>query len=232
MAGAAPALQVRRRRWRRVAAQWPTILLLGVLWMLLWGTIAWGTFVSGALLGVVVVTVLPLPPVGVRGAFRPWPVTVLVARFGADLVVASFQVAWTALRPGPQPRGGVVAVPLRPAPDVLFTMTAELSSLVPGSLVVEVDDEAAVLYVHVLDLAGSGGPDAVRAQTLRLEERVLRAFASRADLTRAGLPASRTATAMPPELARARTERAQAPGVGEIEHRGGDGKHPRAEDRP
>ena len=174
-------------RARRVAAQWPTILLLSLVWMLLWGTFAWGTFVAGLLLGALVVGVLPLPPVGVAMAFRPGPVAVLAGRFVADLVVASFQVAWTALRPGPQPRGGVVAVQVRPAPDVLFAMTAELSSLVPGSLVVEMDTRTATLYLHVLDLDASGGAAGVQEQTLRLEERVLRAFAARADLVRAGL---------------------------------------------
>ncbi|QAY63835.1 Na+/H+ antiporter subunit E [Xylanimonas allomyrinae] len=177
----------RRRRLRRVAAQWPALLLLGVLWVALWGTITWGTFVAGVLLGAVVVAVLPLPPVGVRGTIRPWRAAVLAFRFATDLVVASFQVAWTALRPGPAPRGGVVAVPLRPAPDVFFAMTAELSSLVPGSLVVEADTERCVLYLHVLDLATAGGADGVRQQTLHLEERVLRAFASRPALARAGL---------------------------------------------
>ncbi|GAB2462601.1 Na+/H+ antiporter subunit E [Xylanimonas ulmi] len=179
----------RRNRLRRVAAQWPSVLLLGVLWMALWGSITWGTFLAGLLAGLVVVALLPLPPVGVRAALRPWRAVILGARFAADLVVASFQVAWTALRPGTSPRGGVVAVPLRPAPDVFFAMTAELSSLVPGSLVVEADTRTATLYLHVLDLDAAGGPDAVREQTLHLEERVLRAFASRADLARAGLAA-------------------------------------------
>ncbi|QAY69346.1 Na+/H+ antiporter subunit E [Xylanimonas protaetiae] len=188
-AGQAAAVGVARRRVRRVVAQWPTILLLSGLWMLLWATFAWGTFVAGLVLGVVVVAVLPLPPVGVDAAFRPGRVAVLAGRFVGDLVVASFQVAWTALRPGPQPRGGVVSVPLRPAPDVLFAMTAVLSSLVPGSLVVEVDTRTAVLYLHVLDLDAAGGVAGVRAQTLHLEERVLRAFAARGDLVRAGLAA-------------------------------------------
>src|SRR5689334_6264691 len=151
-----------RRRVRRVAAQWRTILLLSVLWMLLWATFAWGTFLAGLVLGVLVVAVLPLPPVGVDVAFRPGRVAVLAGRFAGDLVVASFQVAWTALRPGPQPRGGVVSVRLRPAPDVLFAMTAGLSSLVPGSLVVEIDTRTAVLYLHVLDLESAGGAAGVR----------------------------------------------------------------------
>jgi multicomponent Na+:H+ antiporter subunit E len=180
------------RRARRLVEQWPMILVLALIWCLLWGSFAWGTIAAGLLLGALVVAVLPLPALGLRGAFRPWPATVLAARFIYDITTASFQVAWTALRPGPVPRGGVVAVELRPAPDVLFVMTAELSSLVPGSLVIEVDARAAVLYLHVLDLAASGGPDGVREQTMLLEERVLRAFASNQDLEVAGL---RSATA-------------------------------------
>jgi multicomponent Na+:H+ antiporter subunit E len=176
-----------RTRTRRVAAQWPTVLVLAVLWVLLWGHATWGNLLAGALLGLVVVAVLPLPPVAGRLALRPWPTVVLLARFGADLAIASFQVAWIALRPGPLPRGGVVAVPLRPAPDLVLTTTAGLSSLVPGSLVVEADTDTTTLYLHVLDLAASGGAEGVRAQTLRLEERVLRAIAARPDLARAGL---------------------------------------------
>lgn len=181
------------QRLRRLARQAPAVVMLAVLWTFLWGDVAWGTFAGGLLVAATVVLLLPLPTVGARATVRPWPAVVLLAGFVKDLVVASFQIAWLVLRPGALPRGGVVAVAAHPAPDLLFTMTAELTSLVPGALVVEADRQHAVLYVHVLDLEGMGGPAGVRAETLRLEERVLRAFASDADL--------------PPALARGREER-------------------------
>ncbi len=171
-----------RGRLRRLVAQWPSLLVFGVLWMFLWGDVAWGTFAAGVLIGTVVVLVLPLPTVGVRMTLRPWRTAQLMAHFLADLFTASFQIAWLALRPGALPRGGVIEVPLHPAPDLLFTLTAELCSLVPGTLVVETDTEHAELYVHVLDIDREGGVEAVREHMLTLQERVLLAFAVAEDL--------------------------------------------------
>ena len=169
-------------RVRRMFRQWQAVLFLAVLWTFLWGDLAWGTFAAGLVVAAVVVVLLPLPTVGVRFTIRPWPAVVLFAGFVKDLVVASFQIAWTVLTARRMPQGGVVAVEAHPSPDLLFTMTAELTSLVPGALVVEADRENGVLYVHVLDLERMGGPEGVRAETLKLEERVLLAFAPRADL--------------------------------------------------
>jgi multicomponent Na+:H+ antiporter subunit E len=183
------SLHVRRRTtWReRLRHQWSAIVWLAVVWVLLWGSVTWGNILAGLLLGVLVVVLLPLPPLPFHGRVRPLRVLALLTRFGADLVVASFQVAWQAVRPGVQPRGAVVGVRLRNPSDIYLTVTAELSSLVPGSLVVEVHRLTGMLYLHVLDLEAYGGVDKVRADVLALEARVLRALASDAELEAAGL---------------------------------------------
>jgi multicomponent Na+:H+ antiporter subunit E len=68
-----------------------------------------------------------------------------------------------------------------------MTLTAELTSLVPGSLVVEAHRLTGMLYLHVLDVEQAGGVEQVRADTRALEARVLHAFASNDDLRAAGL---------------------------------------------
>lgn len=176
-----------RRRARRLRAQWTTIVVLTVIWVLLWGDLSWANLVAGAVLGAVVVTVLPLPSVQTHGRLRPWPFLVLAGRFLVDLFAASFHVAWLALRPGRPPRSGIVGVCLASSSEVFLTITAEMTSLVPGSVVVEAHRSTRMLYLHVLDLAGAGGPDGVRETTLALEARVLRAFASDDELVRLGL---------------------------------------------
>jgi len=183
------SLHVRRRTtWReRLRHQWSAILWLALVWVLLWGSLTWGNVLAGLLVGVLVVVLLPLPALPFHGRVRPLRVLALFARFGADLTVASFQVAWQALRPGQEPRGAVVGVRLRNPSDIYLTVTAELSSLVPGSLVVEVHRLTGMLYLHVLDLEAYGGVDKVRADVLALEARVLRALASDAELEAAGL---------------------------------------------
>ncbi|MFI2105036.1 Na+/H+ antiporter subunit E [Isoptericola sp. NPDC019693] len=172
---------------RRLGSQWHALVLLTAVWVMLWGDLSWANVIAGAVIASAVVMLFPLPVVEMNGTVRPWRAVVLVARFVSDLFAASFEVAWKAVRPGPPPHGAIVAVRLRNPEDAYLTITAVMSSLVPGSLVVEARRDTGVVYLHVLDIDGSGGPEAVRRDTLDLEERVLRAFASSAVLARCGL---------------------------------------------
>ncbi|MFE5307763.1 Na+/H+ antiporter subunit E [Isoptericola sp. NPDC056573] len=181
---------------RRLGSQWHALVLLTAVWVLLWGDLSWANVIAGAVIASAVLTLFPLPAIDMQGTVRPWRAVVLVARFVADLFVASFEVAWKAVRPGPAPHGAIVAVRLRNPEDAYLTITAVMSSLVPGSLVVEARRSTGVVYLHVLDIDGSGGAEAVRRDTLALEERVLRAFASDAVLARCGLAPGDAAAAL------------------------------------
>jgi multicomponent Na+:H+ antiporter subunit E len=174
-------------RLRHTLGQWPALVFLTLVWVLLWGDLSWANIVGGGVLALVVLLLFPLPSVAARGRFRPVPFVALAVRFGWDLVVASFQVAFLALRPGYRPAGAVVQVQLRNPDDLFLTTTAVLSTLVPGTLVIETRRRAGLVFLHVLDIQRSGGPEAVRADILRLEERVLRAFAPDDVLVRCGL---------------------------------------------
>lgn len=176
-----------RRRGRRLTTLWPTVAMGAVLWVLLWGDLSWANVLSGAVLGGLVALAFPLPPIGTSTTLRPGPLVRLVGKFFADLVLASFQVAWMAIRPGRPPRGGLVVVPLRSRSDLFVATTAGLSSMVPGTVVVDLDRSRGTLQLHVLDLDGSGGPEAARRSTRALEERLLRSFAPRDELVRLGL---------------------------------------------
>ncbi|MFF3063951.1 Na+/H+ antiporter subunit E [Oerskovia sp. NPDC057915] len=171
----------------RLVAQWRTVAWLTVVWVMLWGDLSWGNVLAGILLAALLITFMPLPSIATSGTVRPWSFVVLIARFVADLVVASFQVSMQAFRFRHTPHGAVVGVRLRNPSDIYMTITAELSSLVPGSLVIEAHRLTGMLYLHVLDLDAAGGADKVRQDTLDLEARVLRAFASNDELKSAGL---------------------------------------------
>src|SRR5690554_4990293 len=180
-------LHPRRRGFFR---QWPTALWLAVVWTLLWGDLTVGNVLAGVVVGFVVTYAFLLPAIGFRVRVRPWPFLVLAGYFLSELTVASFQVAGQALNPRFTPRGAVIGVKLRNPADLYLTITAELSSLVPGSLVIEAHRLTGMLYLHVLDLEAHGGADKVRQHTLDLEARVLRAMASDDELARAGLTRS------------------------------------------
>lgn len=174
-------------RKRRLARQWPTIVWLVVVWCLLWGDLSFGNVIAGTVVAVAVTGLLRMTPVDFHGRLRPWGLVVLVTRFVWDLLHASVEVSWVALRPRHTPRGAVIGVQLRNHSDLYLTMTAELCSLVPGSLVVEAHRLTGMLYLHVLDVEQSGGVESARQTVLDQEERVLRAFASDDELRDAGL---------------------------------------------
>ena len=69
--------------------------------------------------------------------------------FLAKVAAASFQVLYLAVVRGPRVSNALVAVPLRSHYDLLVTATGHVISLIPGSLVVEVDRSTSTLYLHV-----------------------------------------------------------------------------------
>lgn len=184
------SLHPRRTGWR---FQWATVLWLTVVWVLLWGDVTWGNVVNGVLLGLLVSRGLRMTPVDFRGRVHPVGLLVLLGRFALDLVRASFEVSLVALRPRHTPRGAVICVQLRSHSDLYLTLTAELVSLVPGSIIVEAHRLTGRLYVHVLDVETSGGVEKARQNVLDQEARLLRALASDEELAQAGLPRSRRA---------------------------------------
>ncbi|TNH28932.1 Na+/H+ antiporter subunit E [Micromonospora orduensis] len=172
-------------RWRdqAIALGW-----LALVWNLLWGQISWANLASGLLVGSAVLVFFPLPAVTFGGRLRPWALLVFASRFAAELVSASLHVARIAVQPGCRPRGAIIGVELRVRTDLNMALTAEAVTLVPGTLVLEMDRESATLYLHVLDTHGPAELVAARERTLALERRIVRAVGSAAELRRIDNP--------------------------------------------
>ncbi|WFE39028.1 Na+/H+ antiporter subunit E [Micromonospora sp. WMMD998] len=176
-------------RWRdqAVALGW-----LVVAWLLLWGDLSWGNLLTGLVVGAAVLFFFPLPPVTFGGRLRPGALLVLAGTFAAELVSASVHVAAVALRPGYRPRGAIIAVPLRVRTDLNLALTAEVISLVPGTLILDIDRARGVLYVHVLDVRGPEDLAASRDRVLAVERRIVRAVGSPTEVRQLDLePADR-----------------------------------------
>ena len=164
---------MRPRRVQPVPLVWLT-----AIWVLLQGSLTWGNVLSGIVLGALVLVVFPLPRLIMAVRVRPWPLVVLTVTFLLDLAVSSVRVAWQAVRPGPVVDGIILDVWLRGRAELFQTITAEMTALVPGTVVIDLESETGRLTLHALDVHTPEQVDAVRRGVLTLEERVQRALAA------------------------------------------------------
>jgi multicomponent Na+:H+ antiporter subunit E len=168
----------RRRMWQ----QMPLLVGLVALWMLLWGELSWLSLFSGILLAIGVTRLFYLPPVVLSGRLNLFWAAVFALRFAGEVVVASVVVAGQAFRPGKLPSNAIIEVPLRSRSDFVMSLTAITISLIPGTLVLEIDRERALLFLHVLGAGDRRGAEKARRSALETEASIIRAIGSRADL--------------------------------------------------
>ncbi|PRY48222.1 multisubunit sodium/proton antiporter MrpE subunit [Geodermatophilus tzadiensis] len=179
----------------RLRHQVPLVVWLVLVWMLLWGTWSWANLLSGLLVALTVLILLPLPHVIDGTRVRPVPLLVFLGHFVVDLFTSGAEVAWQALRPGGVHRTAIVQVQLRADSDLLLTLVAEATSLVPGSLVLDLDREHRVITLHLLPVRDLADVERKKAHVLVVERRLVRAFGSAADVAalegtrREGVPA-------------------------------------------
>lgn len=178
--------------------QLPLLVWLVLVWMLLWGTWSWANLISGTVLALAVTVFLPLPPVVGGARVHPLGLVVFVGYFFADLVRSAALVAWQTLRPGGIGHSAIIRVQMRTDSDLLLTVVAESLTLVPGSVVIDMDRERRTLSLHILHVRDLADVERRRAAVLAEEERVVRAFGSADEIA---------ALAYPPGEAPARTGR-------------------------
>ena len=175
------------------------VVVLTATWVLLWERVSLFIVLTGVLLALLVFLVFPLPAIERTGRIHPVALARLLGRLALDLVRSSVRVVGLAFVRR-EPRSAIIRVRLRSRSDLVLTMTSELVSLVPGSIVLEVRRADSTLYIHALDAVE---PDELRQaeqDVLDSEERVLRAFGSDADI--AALDAEKAAPQVPSRAAR------------------------------
>lgn len=168
----------RRKRWEKL----PLLIWLVVVWGALWQDFSPGNLLFGALIAMGVSRTFYLPPVELSGRFNVLRAATFAAWFLKEVVVASIQVFYLGAVRGPAIRNAVIAVPLRSTSDLIMTATGHVLSLIPGSLVVEVDRGTSTLYVHALNVPTPESVEKVRADILGIEAGLIRVMGSRDEL--------------------------------------------------
>jgi multicomponent Na+:H+ antiporter subunit E len=177
-------VSTRRERFSGFVNQLPLLLGLVLLWMLLWGNFSWLNLVTGVILAVTVSLVFHLPAVQMSGRINPWRTVVFFTRLLLDIVRASVEVAALAFSPGFRASNAVLAIHLRTRSDLILTWTAVATSIVPGSIVVDVERVDSTLFLHVLNMKNQADIGKFRRSVLATERRLVLAFGSREDVER------------------------------------------------
>ncbi|POH60990.1 Na+/H+ antiporter subunit E [Arthrobacter glacialis] len=172
----------------------PLLVWLVVVWGALWQDFSAGNLLFGALIAVGVSRAFYLPPVELSGRFNVLRALTFVLWFIKEVTVASVQVLYWAFTKGPRIRNAVIAVPLRSTSDLLMTAVGHVLSLIPGSLVVEVDRGTATLYVHAMNVETPAAAEQVRRGIQDIEAGLIRVMGTKEEL--AALKAEATGAPM------------------------------------
>lgn len=149
---------------------------LFVVWLMLWGSAAPGTVLTGLLVAATVLLLFPLPT---RSLPLVRPVRLLILAFFVvvDVTESALRLAVEILRSGPRVRCAVVAVPSLSDVDHVVAASAGAISLTPNTFVLQIDREGGVLYVYSLGVRTKRQADRAHDQAVQLQVRVVLAIA-------------------------------------------------------
>jgi multicomponent Na+:H+ antiporter subunit E len=123
-------------------------LLLALIWTFAWGEVSPPVFAMGFGLGYGVLAFLR-PLLGETRYFSKLPRLIRLTGFVLyELVLSSLRIAWDVVTPRAYRRPGIVAVPLDAESDLEIAVVANLITLTPGTLSLEVREHPRTLYVH------------------------------------------------------------------------------------
>jgi len=161
----------------------PLLAWLVFVWGALWQDFSPGNLLFGALIAVLVARILYLPPVELGGRFNVLRAVPFALVFIGKVAAASFQVLYLAVARGHKVISAIVAVPLRSHSDLLVTATGHVLSLIPGSLVVEVDRSTSTLYIHAINIRSAQDAAKLRKEVRDTEAALIRIMGTKEELS-------------------------------------------------
>lgn len=125
-------------------------ILLAISWMLLSGELTAETFIEGIIVGFLILWV-SRNALGGSKYFNKIPITLkFLFYFIKELIKANLIVAYDIITPKDYMKPGIVAIPLDAKTDLEITLFANLITLTPGTLSLDVSNDKKTLYVHGL----------------------------------------------------------------------------------
>jgi multicomponent Na+:H+ antiporter subunit E len=149
-------------------------VLFAVAWAAVTGSFTFLNLAFGFVLSAFALAIIR-EQVGTVGYLsRSYRVTSLALLFLYELFMSAFKVAKLVLSPKMDLKPGIFAFPLRLEKDFEITLLANLITLTPGTLSVDVSDDERTLYVHAIDCSD---PEGTRRDIAEgFERKIMEAF--------------------------------------------------------
>lgn len=167
---------------RHLALRTWLLSFLVMVWVLLWGQVTVANVASGLIVATVITVLLPLPAVPVEGRLHPLSLLKLIAVVGYYMALSSFQVAWMAVRPGPPPLVAVLRANLPDLKsDLVLALAVNIFNVIPGTIVLEIDQARRILYMHVIDVGSESAVQRFYHQVEQVQRLLVAAFERESD---------------------------------------------------
>jgi multicomponent Na+:H+ antiporter subunit E len=155
---------------RVVALAW-----LLFIWLALIGSVTVTTVATGLALGAgLLVFFRPTRLTSERIVLRPLQAASFFGYFQVKFLAANVQVALAVIRHRRVPvHPGVIAVPIVAPTELSTIVLANAVSLTPGTFIIELRRDPAIMYVHLLQITSV---PAARLAILQMERRIVRAL--------------------------------------------------------
>ncbi len=149
-------------------------LLFAVVWLFVTGSFAMVNFLFGFALGAGVLYLLR-EQVGAAGyVTRAGRILSLTALFLYELVMSAWKVARLVVSPRMDLKPGIMAYRLTVDRDFEITLLANLITLTPGTLSVDVSGDGRTLFIHAIDCSD---PEQTRRDIAQgFERKIMEAF--------------------------------------------------------
>lgn len=149
-------------------------LIMAVVWVGVSGSASFHNLLLGYVLSLLVLWLLREQINGVSYLQRTRRIVLLVLLFLAELARSVYRVTLLVLSPRLAIAPGIIAYELKVKRDFEITLLANLITLTPGTLSVDVSEDRRFLYVHALDCSD---PEAIREDIANgFERRIKEAF--------------------------------------------------------
>lgn len=126
-------------------------ILLALAWAAVTGAFSFLNLVFGFVLGGIVLGLIREQAGSVTHFRRAGRAVLLAVIFVYELIKASINVAIIVLSPWRRLQPAIIAYPLTVQHDMAITLLANMITLTPGTLSIDVSDDRSTLFVHAID---------------------------------------------------------------------------------